>query len=371
MVTFQMLKELIENKRWSSQSVRDLFNEDIVSKTQREGLLRLLWEYQPPLEIVQELQKKNPEIFKRKDNRERFPIHYLCEYGAPSETIKEVANYCKYALNEEIGSSIKRSFPFDMLFEKEWEDRDQQLKCIEIIQALMKPLNDDTHLLSNPAIALMGPSPYPGFLKDKCFKLAVYMDISSLECVNDKSETIRYYVKTIDERLQNALSSVRNEKGRKVYETVRRVPVGGDAFVIVITGVLTSDEKNEEVPKEIYEALVSDEGLTTIKYERNSEGAFPRTVFTFLRAGFAWSVMTNEYNLDKVTSMIHFAKDAQEEVKKDMGIVDTNGKYRPLEAIGKKNFSELKEYNNNMENDIPSVIWRSIKSKECVCCLVM
>ena len=140
-----------------------------------------------------------------------------------------------------------------MLFENDWGTidsflggSDQQLKCLESMVRLMSDFNVDrkTDLLSNEAIDLLGPKPYPGVSPEICFKLVGFIDISQYGMV-EGDKAITYYAKTIDNRLQDVLSRLRKEnKERRLYGTTHRK--GGDEFVIVIAGVLTTSGDNQE-----------------------------------------------------------------------------------------------------------------------------
>ena len=293
-------------------------------------------------------------------DRYRYALHYLCHNGAPAKTIKDVANSHKAALQKKYPEDHT---PFDMLFENDWES-DQQLICVNSIPPLMSDFNVDqkTKLLSNDAMALVGPKSYPGFVKEKCFKLVCFMDLSSFKRVNTVfgmrggDKAIIYYAEEIKKRLDGAISSLCGGEGKpKLYGTAHRR--GGDEFVIIITGVLAAND--QEVPEKIYKELISEDGLASITKEYINQG-----VFTFLRAGFCWSKMVNDQNqVQDINQMIQLAELMQDIVKKKVNIDRNDSK--SLEAIrkeGKSNVSELIEYSADILNEKQD--WLDERNKE-------
>ena len=192
-------------------------------------------------------------------------------------------------------------------------------------------VDPDTSVLSNNAIALFGPKPYPGCNPQQCFKVVCYIDVSSfILCINDTlgmeegDKALKYYAWKIDTILKQMVKSEwkPNDENRKLYGTTHRVGGYGYKFVILITGVLEAND-HKQVPNEIYDKLKNDEdGLASIKYEMGN-------VFTFLRAGFCWCKMND--SMKDIDSMIRLAEIEQDKVKEDLGIGIYDSK--SLEAI--------------------------------------
>ena len=288
----------------------------------------------------------------KKFDRYKKPIDILSRFGASLNSIK-------IALEQEVDL---KDTPFDKIFEKHWEDAVEQLECLRYIPRLMSPAYEDalTKLLSNEAINLFGPKPYPGVSEDNCFKMVCFIDISSLKCINttfkmaEGTKAIKQYAKEIDRVLQKELKSFRT-KDRKLYGTTHRK--GGDEYVIIITGVL-SDPESADVPKEIQEiydtVIEKTDSLVSIDYVAPSEKKYGgETVPTFLRIGCCWCKMNfmevvegQEQKEKDIHPMIDLAEILQEIVKKEVGLDRNDAK--SLEEIrenGKKNYSALIEYN--------------------------
>ena len=293
--------------------------------------------------------------------------------------------------------------PFGQLFQQDWGKlvADDQLQCLQKMLPLMSPANSDTLTgllsMSNEAISRFGPNPYPGVSKDKCFKMVCFINVASLNCINAKfgrsagTEAIKHYAREIDRVLQEVLESLQRQKGRKLYGTTHRK--GGDeqTFVIIITGVLLSDDSNsdshshshshsdshcdsdppEEI-KEIYDTLVTEEydntqeqlasSLVSLQYTSKSENSNTHvgvTVPTFLRIGFCWCKMETldgttiytveggqhqEGNKKDIHSMIKLTEIVQEKVKKDVGLDRNDAKsLQHIRGKGKCNYFKLIE----------------------------
>ena len=195
-----------------------------------------------------------------------------------------------------------------------------------------------TGLLSNESITLIGHVPYPGVYQEKCFKMVCFIDVSSFQSINLKygyaegDIAIKKYAHNIDKFMKEVKNSLwtRTQNQRLIHGTTHRKD--GDKFVIIITGVSTTDDNHEEVPNEIYKALAN--GFDAIKYEKDN-------VNTFLRTGFCWCMMND---MKDMNSMIRLAELVQEEVKIDLDKNDCKS-LQQIREEGKSNVSPLIQYN--------------------------
>lgn len=116
------------NREWSS--VRDLIGNRGPDLSLQ--LVCSIFTTGPPQSVAVAVMRAKAEIFSERDDRGRYPIHYLCYHGAQTYTIIFVLQRCKSALSvqDEEGKT-----PFDyvqsMVWEHSREDQDEVLAHIQ------------------------------------------------------------------------------------------------------------------------------------------------------------------------------------------------------------------------------------------------
>ena len=86
----------------------------------------------PPQSVVVAVMRAKPSIFSEKDSKGKYPLHYLCYYGAPTYTIIFTVQRCRAAMNEK---DEDHKTPMDYLATRPWEhcaeDKDEVMENLE------------------------------------------------------------------------------------------------------------------------------------------------------------------------------------------------------------------------------------------------
>lgn len=124
----QKVLEYVSSRDWNI--VRELLAKRGVELSLR--LVCCIFSAGPPQSVAVEIMRINASLFSAKDERDRYPLHYLCQYGASVYTTVFTVQRCKAALGHK---DEDNQTPLDYVIASSW------IYCKEEKQDVLTELN--------------------------------------------------------------------------------------------------------------------------------------------------------------------------------------------------------------------------------------
>jgi len=140
----QSIMEHVLNQNWSK--VRASLTER--GSNISVSLVNSICSVNPPQSVIIAIHRANSRIFSVKDDKDRYPLHYLCYYGAATYAIVYAAQ-CNIAALELADSMRKTPFEYLMTMAWEFEAQDKPVVIKELQKCHSMECFDETSKMAN------------------------------------------------------------------------------------------------------------------------------------------------------------------------------------------------------------------------------
>ena len=224
----QSVMEHVFSGDWST--VREL-----VTKYGNDGTLSLklvccICSVNPPQSVIIALKRAKSRCFAEKDDKGRYPLHYLCYHGAPTYSIVFAAQ-CYIAALEQCDSY--RKTPLEYLMTMQWEYcAEDKSEVIEELQRChnLKCYDEKSKLPNEKALDTWG---HKVVLEEeiKCF-MVIFVEAARVEKVDDwEGCSLSHTAEEIKNQCHDVADKIRNSGKEYVHVDLYRLV--HNQFVIV------------------------------------------------------------------------------------------------------------------------------------------
>jgi len=237
----QTVMEFVINGDW--QSVRDLvtkYGSDLSLK-----LVCCICSVCPPNSVIIAIKRAKSRIFAEKDEKGRFPLHYLCYYGAPTYSIVFAAQ-CHIAAVEQYDGN--RKTPMEYLMTMPWEycaeDKDAVIEELQRCHNL-KCYDEKSKLPNQKALESWG---HKVVIEEEIkYFMVIFVEAARFENVDDwEGCCLSRIAEEIKEQSHTVADSIRGA-GKNVHVDVYRLVL--NKFVII------AKTQSKEDVDEVYKVL--------------------------------------------------------------------------------------------------------------------
>jgi hypothetical protein len=239
----QGVMEFVISGDWSS--VRELVTKYGSEGNLSQKLVSCICSVSPPQSVVVAIKRAQSRVFAQKDEKDRYPLHYLCYYGAPTYSIVFAAQ-CHIAALEQ--NDTYRKTPLEYLMTMPWqfcaEDKSQVVEELQRCHNL-KCYDEKSKLPNQKALESWG---HKIVLEEKIkFFMTIFVEAARFENVDDwEGGCLSHVAEYIKEQCHDVADKIR-KSGKDVHIDVYRLVE--NKFVIV------AKTQSKEDVDEVYDKL--------------------------------------------------------------------------------------------------------------------